>query len=322
MPGGKPRPGVVPDDSVVTRVTDLLGSPNYMAPEQLLSSRDADAQSDIWSLGVIMYRLVTGIMPFPAEDNDQLVYQVTKRPIAPLREYASTLPAGFDAVVARCMERDKSRRFATVAELARALAPYAPDNPTPSLERIALLGPEAEEGGTELMPGALRSQPSPASQHPHSRPTPISQHPHSRPTPISRNTPRSVPSPGRPDSPWSAVASQPLPQIVPAEPPREERATAYLAIAAGLVVIVGVAVAMWRIRQPSHAYTPPEALPTAASVRPPVQPSLGVPTAVPVPGTVVVVPTGTVSARPSPIVAPAGHRPKPKAGGAIPDSRE
>jgi hypothetical protein len=178
-------------------------------------------------------------MPFPAEDNEELVYQVTKAPIAPLREYASTLPSGFDAVVARCMERDKARRFASVADLARALAPYAPGNPTPSLERIALLGPEAEEGGTEVMPGAQRVYAAP-----------VSHHPQSRPTPISRNTPRSVPAVPNPASPWSAVASQPLPQIVPADPPREERATAYLAIAAGLVVIVGVGVAMWRIRPP------------------------------------------------------------------------
>jgi len=109
---------------------------------------------------------------------------------------------------------------------------------------------------------------------------------------------------------------------VPAEAPREERATAYLAIAAGLVVIVGVAVAMWRIRQPAHVYTPPEALPTAASVRPTAQPSLAAPTVVPT-GAVHTVPPTALSSKPLAPVTPAGHRPKPKpAGGPIPDSRD
>jgi len=153
MPGGKPRPGApAPDESVVTRVTDLLGSLNYMAPEQIVSARDADAQSDVWSLGVILYRLVSGIIPFSGGTQEELIYQVSRAPIGPLRDYVGNLPGGFELIVAKCMERDKSRRFASVAELARALAPYAAGSATPSLERIAIL--ESAGSGTQVFGGS------------------------------------------------------------------------------------------------------------------------------------------------------------------------
>jgi serine/threonine-protein kinase len=139
-PGGRPRPGHDPD-TVVTRATDLLGSPSYMAPEQVVSARDASLQSDIWSLGVILFRLVTGRPPFAATSLGEMLNAIMNSPIPNLRELRPDIPAGLENVVARCLERDRSRRVADVAELARLLAPYATPAVTPSLERIALLGP-------------------------------------------------------------------------------------------------------------------------------------------------------------------------------------
>ena len=138
-PGGRPRHRR--DDSVVTRASDLLGSPSYMAPEQIISARDADVRSDIWSLGVILFRLISGKAPFHAASLGELIQAIVHGPIPSLREAKPDLPEGLEHVIARCLERDRQTRLGDVVELARMLAPYAGAVATPSLERIAILGP-------------------------------------------------------------------------------------------------------------------------------------------------------------------------------------
>jgi serine/threonine protein kinase len=138
-PGGRPRRDH--PDSVVTKITDLLGSPSYMAPEQIMSASDADAQSDIWSLGVILFRLISGKAPFHAASLGELIQQIMHGPTPNLREAWPDLPHGLENVVARCLERDRKNRLGDVIEFARLLAPYAGPVATPSLERIAILGP-------------------------------------------------------------------------------------------------------------------------------------------------------------------------------------
>jgi serine/threonine-protein kinase len=138
-PGGRPRHER--PDSVVTKATDLLGSPSYMAPEQIVSARDADARSDIWSLGVILFRLISGKAPFQGTSLGELIQGIMHGPIPNLREAKPDLPQGLENVVARCLERDRNHRLGDVIELARMLAPYAGPVATPSLERIAILGP-------------------------------------------------------------------------------------------------------------------------------------------------------------------------------------
>jgi serine/threonine-protein kinase len=138
-PGGRPRN--VGPDSVVTKATDLLGSPSYMAPEQIVSARDADARSDVWSLGVILFRLISGKAPFHATSLGELIQGIMHGPIPNLRDAKPDIPQGLEFVVARCLERDKNNRLGDVVELARMLAQYAPPVTTPSLERIAILGP-------------------------------------------------------------------------------------------------------------------------------------------------------------------------------------
>lgn len=137
-PGGRPRDR---PDSVVTKVSDLLGSPSYMAPEQIVSARDADARSDIWSLGVILFRLISGKAPFHASSLGELIQGIMHGPIPNLRDVKPDLPPGLEQVVSACLQRDRLNRLADVVELARMLAPYATPVATPSLERIAILGP-------------------------------------------------------------------------------------------------------------------------------------------------------------------------------------
>jgi eukaryotic-like serine/threonine-protein kinase len=127
-------------DSVVTKATDLLGSPSYMAPEQVISARDADSRSDVWSLGIILFRLISAKAPFTGNSLGDLIQNIMHGPMPNLRDYRPDLPQGLEQVLWRCMERDRARR-PDVVELARMLAPFAGPNAAPSLERIAILGP-------------------------------------------------------------------------------------------------------------------------------------------------------------------------------------
>lgn len=138
-PGGRPRGGHA--ESVVTKASDLLGSPSYMSPEQIVNARDADARSDVWSLGVILFRLISGKAPFLAVSLGELIQGIVHGPIPNLRDARPDVPQGLEHVVARCLERDRNSRLDDVVELARMLAPFAGPVVTPSLERIAILGP-------------------------------------------------------------------------------------------------------------------------------------------------------------------------------------
>jgi eukaryotic-like serine/threonine-protein kinase len=122
----------------LTKTASVMGSPAYMSPEQLRSPRTVDPRADIWSLGVVLHELVSGTPPFAAETIGAVCVKVM---LDPCPEVTSTekVPPGFGEVVARCLEKEPARRFQTVAELARALARYAPPHVRPLAERATRL---------------------------------------------------------------------------------------------------------------------------------------------------------------------------------------
>jgi serine/threonine protein kinase len=120
----------------MTQTTSVMGSPFYMSPEQMQSSRDVDSLTDIWALGVTLYELLTGARPFGGDSYAQLAIRVATAPFAPIRALRPDAPEGLEAVVLKCLEKDKRRRFANVAELAMALEPFAPAHSRPSLDRV------------------------------------------------------------------------------------------------------------------------------------------------------------------------------------------
>ncbi len=121
----------------LTKTTAVLGSPLYMSPEQMKSARSADARSDIWSLGAILYELLTGGVPFNAMTFTELVLMVNMEVPRSIATIRADVPPGLEAAVLKCLEKKPDNRFANVAELAFALAPYGPPQAQASADRVA-----------------------------------------------------------------------------------------------------------------------------------------------------------------------------------------
>lgn len=149
----RPRPGSAP--TPMTGPTAVMGTPLYMSPEQLRDSRAVDARSDIWSIGVVLYELVTGVPPFSGASLADIVIKIATEPPPPLALVDPSLASGFEAVLSRCLRKERDHRFANVAELARALEPFGPAGCGRLVERVERLAAEppihlAGEGDGEL----------------------------------------------------------------------------------------------------------------------------------------------------------------------------
>jgi serine/threonine protein kinase len=107
----------------------VFGSPQYMSPEQMRSAKSVDARTDIFSLGVCLYELMTGVLPFDAPSVMEVFARVLKdtpAPFASVLDEASlaVIPVPLEACVMRCLEKDRERRWQSATELARSLEPY------------------------------------------------------------------------------------------------------------------------------------------------------------------------------------------------------
>jgi serine/threonine protein kinase len=120
----------------MTRTSALMGSPLYMSPEQMQRSKGVDVRTDIWSLGVILFELVTGRTPFNAEAVTELAIKVANDPAPPVRAFVSDAPATLERAIAKCLEKDRARRFQTVGELAVALKDLGSRGARISVDRV------------------------------------------------------------------------------------------------------------------------------------------------------------------------------------------
>ena len=104
----------------------LLGTPLYMSPEQIRATSEVDHRSDIWSLGAVLYELVTAHSAFVAESVRMVWTRILETAPTPLTTLCPEALPALQAVIDRCLEKDPARRYQSVAELATALSPFAP----------------------------------------------------------------------------------------------------------------------------------------------------------------------------------------------------
>lgn len=124
-------------EPTITGSSVAVGTVQYMAPEQIQASNLVDARADVWSLGVCMYKLLTGRLPFPGDDWPQVVAAVLGRPPPRVDELRRDVPPALVDVVERALEKSLKRRYRDVAALAKALAPFG--NDAGAADRIAAL---------------------------------------------------------------------------------------------------------------------------------------------------------------------------------------
>jgi serine/threonine protein kinase len=123
----------------ITATATVMGSPLYMSPEQIRSAKHVDARTDVWALGIVLHELLTGRSAFCGETVAGVLAAVVADVPPPLRSQCPDAPAGLEAVLQHCLEKDVSRRCQSVAVLAKALLPFAAASSRVSVERILRL---------------------------------------------------------------------------------------------------------------------------------------------------------------------------------------
>ena len=153
----------------LTSTSAVLGSPYYMSPEQLRSSRDVDARADIWAIGVILYELLSAKLPYRGDTLGALFASILEDPPQPLRKTRPEIPASLEDVILLCLRRKRDERWRSVTVLARALAPFGSQAGARSAERVTRILPDAhlphvygQGSGRPPGPSSAPGEPSPA----------------------------------------------------------------------------------------------------------------------------------------------------------------
>jgi eukaryotic-like serine/threonine-protein kinase len=235
-------------DAKLTETHAVFGSPGYMPPEQIRSAKHVDARSDVWSLGVALFELCTGNLPFTADNVTGLVASIVSDEPARMTDFAPGVPEGLEALVRACLVKDREARTPSVARLAAALVPFA----SAREEALAIAGRIERIARNSISP----SDPS-------------------------------LPLPSRPSLPSAALEfskTTGADRLVPAASPRTFGRWGVIAAALGLAAMVTLA-GVWglsAVRQQGPAVTsspPPEVAAPAAPAPTPAPPAPPQPTA-------------------------------------------
>ncbi len=149
-----------------TRTGEIIGSPHYVSPEQGRCDKDVDHRTDVWSVGVIAFRMLTGHLPFPGEGLGNVLAKILVEPPPTVRAFDSTLPEALDAFFAIALAKNRDDRFQSVRELVEAFVSIArtvtveESIPPPSWSAIMSVSmPPPEPGSSPAVPPAASPPP-------------------------------------------------------------------------------------------------------------------------------------------------------------------
>jgi serine/threonine-protein kinase len=140
----------------MTRTSALMGSPRYMAPEQMRSMRRVDHRVDIWSLGVVLHESLTGEPPFVGETLPEVCAAIAADDPVRVRQLRRDVPIELQDIILRCLAKDPEQRYPDVARLAHDLAPFASPDAAVTARRISriIAGPSVRPPPASLAPPA------------------------------------------------------------------------------------------------------------------------------------------------------------------------
>ena len=212
----------------------IAGTPDYMAPEQIDGLEDLDGRADVWSLGVLLYELVTGHRPFKGATFSPLIRQITAEPHEPLLAHAPSIDPRFAAVVDRCLAKSRADRFASMAELGGALVPFEVAG---EAERAASLIAEAIASPSRVVSVRTGSSSS-SSREAFSQTMRVDESLAAKGSPASVATAASIaPAPQRASAQPAPSVSAPASPVVRSSGRSPWIALAAVAVAAGVVVV-------------------------------------------------------------------------------------
>lgn len=147
------------ETGTLTATDSVIGSPQFMSPEQLRDSKRVDMRTDVWSLGLLLHTMLSGRKPFEAESVGEHFAMIVSEPPTPLREHWPDAPEVLEGVVRRCLKRDLTSRYQDVAQVARALAPFAEPRDQPLVAETERILAEAGMRSEQPAESALHDSP-------------------------------------------------------------------------------------------------------------------------------------------------------------------
>jgi eukaryotic-like serine/threonine-protein kinase len=251
---------------MVTQENTVLGSPSYMSPEQVRNSKRVDERSDIYSLGVTLFELLTAAEPFGGDSTPEIFVNVlTTMPVAP-HLVVPAIPPELSAVVMRCIAKEPSARYQNVTELANALLPFSRGKPT----SIAPSWDGADPPPDSALVRRL-STPNPIPVPPVRNTLAIPGTPQAFPVTPFHLTPQPFPAPGIEGHSSSSPAmpvSATIAETRASRSPRSAGMVIAAATALTLIALIGAGLA-WRSMHRSSAAAAAGAGAAGASVAPP-----------------------------------------------------